>query len=246
MKLPKIEYPIYDITLPLSKQQIKYRPFLSKEDKLLLMAKESDDPIVIFNNIKQVVNNCILTENINVDDIPIIDIQYLFINLRARSIGEIVEMEYICQNNVMKNGELKKCMHVVPIEIDLLSIHVDVPKDFSFKVELTNTLGVNMKSPSLETSIKLENSNETEVEKAFKSIIDCIEYIYDENGIYYKKDIPPKELSDWLDDLPTKYLAKLGEFFDKYPKMTKDIHFKCPKCGWEEVIKLEGLQDFLE
>lgn len=246
MKLPKIDVPFYNITLPLSKKELKFRPFLVKENKLLLMAKEADDTKVMFESIKQIVNNCVLTENIIVDDIPIIDLHYLFINLRARSVSEVVDMEYICNNVVEKDGVMRKCLHVVPLQINLLDIQIDIPKDFTYKVEFTETLGVMLKSPDLETSIKIENFNGSDIEKTLMSIAQCIDYIYDADNVYHSKDITEAEITEWVESLPTEYLNKFNTFFEVYPKLQKDIKFKCPKCGWEETIRLEGLRDFLD
>jgi hypothetical protein len=241
MALPKLDVPIYEVEVPSTKHQIRFRPFTVKEEKLFLMATQSDDSETITKTIIQVLNNCLL-DDLDVENIPMFDLEYLFLNLRARSIGETVHLSYKCNNEITEEtGETKKCNNVVNIDLNLLDIKpndVDVQK----KIELTDKLGVVMKFPSLGLLKKIESKDEFEV--VIELIIECIDYIYDEENIYYAKDNTKEELMEFLDTFQSKDLEKLKMFFDSLPKITKDIDFNCNKCGYHENLKLEGIQNF--
>jgi hypothetical protein len=242
MALPKIDVPIYMIDLPLSKQTIRYRPFLVKEEKLLLIAMESSDEKEILNSIKQIVNNCSLDE-IEIDDIPLLDLEFFFLNLRARSIGEIVDLQYKC-NNTVKNekDEETTCNNAVKIKVNLLEIKPEINKDHTNKIEFSKKLGIVMKYPNFKMVVDLDDSSE--VEKIIKIITKCIDYIYDEENIYYRKDITDEELIDFIEGMTREQFEKVQHFFDSIPKIKKELNFKCNKCNYTENIVVEGLQNF--
>ena len=241
MALPKLDVPIYDVEVPSTKKKIRFRPFTVKEEKLFLMAAQSDDNETITKTIIQVLNNCIL-DDLNIESIPMFDLEYLFLNLRARSIGEVVELSYKCNNEVVgEGGESKKCNNVVNIGVNLLEIKPS-ETNIQNKIELTDKLGVVMKFPNLKLLEKIEAKDEFEI--VIDLIIECIDYIYDDENIYYAKDSTKEELMEFLDSFQSKDLEKLKSFFDTLPKITKDIDFKCNKCGYHETLKLEGIQNF--
>lgn len=241
MALPKLDVPIYEVEVPSNKKKIRFRPFTVKEEKLFLMASQSDDYETVTKTIVQVLNNCIL-DDVQVETIPMFDLEYLFLNLRARSIGEVVQLSYKCNNQVQdESGESKTCNNVVNIDVNLLDIK-PTETNIQNKIELTDKLGVVMKLPNLDLLEKIESKDEFDV--VIELIIECIDYIYDEENIYYAKDSTKEELMEFLDSFQSKDLEKLKDFFDTLPKITKDIEFKCNKCGYHENLKLEGIQNF--
>jgi hypothetical protein len=239
--LPKIDVPIYDLKLISNDKKIRFRPFTVKEEKLFLMALESDDIEATINTIKQVINNCVLDE-INVNTLPMFDIEYLFLHLRAKSIGEEVQLKYKCNNDIITEEETKKCGNLVDFSFNLLDIKPIKNKDHKNKIEITDKLGIVMKYPNFDLIEKYKDSSN--VEGLISMIIGCIDYIYDENEVYYAKDSTEKELTEFVDSLQTKDLENIKLFFDTAPKLEKKLNFKCNKCGHEEEINLEGIQNF--
>jgi hypothetical protein len=239
--LPKIDVPIYEITLPLLQKKIKIRPFLVKEEKILLMAMEANDDNATLLAIKQIVNNCCI-EKIDVDSLPILDLEYIFLQLRARSIGEIIELQYRCNNDVTNEEETKKCNSIVKLEFNALEIEPTVDENHNKKIQLTPNLGVVMKYPDFKIMTKMEGLSETEM--LSKMITGCIDYVYDNEQIYYAKDTKEEELIDFIDSLTREQFAKVQDFFDTIPKIKKTLNFKCGKCGYQEDVVLEGIQGF--
>ena len=242
--LPKLDVPIYDLTLPLSKKKIQIRPFLVKEEKIFLMAAEADDEDSILSAVKQIVNNCCLTENIDIESLPISDVEYIFFNLRARSISEVVELKYKCNNKVHVGEEEKTCGNLVEFEVNILEIKPEIPENHTNKIEFSPTMGVVMKYPNFKMLDKISSTSESE--RLMETTLGCIDYIYDEDEIYYSKDVTKKELTDFLESMNRSQFLKLQEFFETIPKITKEVEFKCNKCGYEEKMVLEGIQNFFD
>jgi rubrerythrin len=239
--LPKIDVPIYDLKLISNGKKIRYRPFTVKEEKLFLMALESNDSEATINTIKQVINNCVL-DDVNVNTLPIFDIEYLFLHLRAKSIGEEIQLKYKCNNDVDKEEETKKCNNLVEFSFNILEIEPTRFDNHNNKIEITDKLGIVMKYPNFELIEKYKDGGT--VENLISMIVGCIEYIYDAEELYYAKDSSEKELIEFVDSLQTKDLEKIKLFFDTAPKLEKKLNFKCNKCGHEEEINLEGIQNF--
>lgn len=243
--LPKIDVPIYELKLPLSKKKIKFRPFLVKEEKILLMAMESDDQDAILLAIKQIINNCIVSK-INIDDLPILDFEYMFMHLRARSVGELIDLQYKCNNDVdEKEGEKIKCNNLVKLSFNALEVEPDL-KSINEKIELTSNLGIVMKYPTFKGIEKLnrEDIPASPAEIVARTVINSIDYIYDKENLYYAKDVSEEELIDFIDSLTREQFLKIQEFFDNLPKLKKELNFVCPKCKYEEQIVVEGIQSF--
>ena len=241
--LPKIDVPIYELLLPLTKQTIRFRPFLVKEEKILLMAMESEDADAVLLAIKQILTNCCLDE-LDVDDLPITDIEYLFLNLRARSVNEVVELPYRCNNKINVNGEQKECGNVVKIEMNLLNIQPEVHEKKIDKIELTDNMGILIKYPSFKMVEEAQKQEGSEIDKLMHVLIACISGIYTEETIFYSKDVPKTELIDFVENLTREQFSKIQEFFETMPKIKKEVDFHCTKCGYNEEITIEGLQNF--
>lgn len=240
--LPKLDVPIYEVTLISTGKTVRIRPFLVKEQKLFLMASESEDQKETVNVIRQVLKNCILDE-VDVDSLPTFDLEWLFINLRARSVEEVVELRYRCNNKLKdENGEEKSCGGAVEFDLNLLEITPTKNPEHTNKIQLTDNLGVCLKYPTFEMIQKYETMDENDV--MMNVLVDCIDFIYDKDSVYYAKDSTKEELMDFVDNLQQVHLEKIKKFFDTLPEIKKDVHFKCPKCGYEEDIEIKGMQNF--
>jgi hypothetical protein len=239
MALPKIDSPVFELDLPLSKKHIRYRPFLVKEQKNLLMAMEADDSETIERNVRQVLNNCTITEGINIDTLPVIDVEYYFIQLRAKSVGEVIENDYICSNEV----DGKQCGGKMKGVLNLLDIKVDIDPNLKDTIQLTDKISIKLKYPQFSLVEKLSDK-ETAVDIAFEVVLESIEYIYDGEQYYYAHETPKQELLEFLESLNQDQFSKIEEFFEKLPTMNKNIQMKCGKCGFDHVIEMEGLESF--
>jgi hypothetical protein len=242
MALPKLDVPTYEVNLISTGKTVRFRPFLVKEQKLFLMASESDDSNEIIKTIRQVLKNCILDE-IDVDNLPTFDLEYLFMNLRARSVEEVVDLQYKCNNNVEdEEGNTKKCNGIVNFKMNLLQVQPTKDPEHTNKIQITENLGVCFKYPTFEMIQKYDDLNENQI--MMNILVDCIDYIYDKENIYYAKDTSKKELEEFVDNLQQKDIEKFEKFFSTLPEIKKDVHFKCPKCSYEEDITIKGMQNF--
>jgi hypothetical protein len=243
--LPKIDTPLYELELPLLKKKVQFRPFLVKEEKILLMAMESEDENSVVLGIKQIMRNCLLSD-IDIEDLPILDFEYLFLNLRARSVGETIDLQYKCNNDIPGSEEDKthKCGNLISLSFNALEVKPEI-NEINGKIQLTPKLGVVLKYPTFKA---IENVSLTEnknpVDFVSETIISSIDYIYDEENIYYAKDTPKEELVDFIDSLTKDQFAMIQKFFEDIPKLSKKIDFKCNKCGYEENIEIQGIQSF--
>lgn len=241
--LPKIDVPLYEITLPLAKKKIKFRPFLVKEEKILLMAMESDDENSILLAIKQILNNCMIDE-LNIDNLAILDFEFLFMNLRARSVGEMIDLQYKCNNMISGEGEdAKKCNNLVKLSFNALEVLPDV-SEVKNKIQLTPNLGVVLKYPTFKGIENISTEKASAAELVSKTIINSIDYIYDNESVYYAKDVPEEELLEFVDSLTREQFQSVQDFFENLPRLKKEVNFKCSKCKYEELIMLEGIQSF--
>jgi hypothetical protein len=240
--LPKIDVPIYNVELPLTKKKIRYRPFLVKEEKLLMMAMEAEDLKGAMTTIKQVANNCILDE-VDIDDLPVMDIEFLFLNLRARSVSEVVELSYKCNNTVKDDeGKEKTCNHIVKLDFNLFDVKPEFNDKHTNKIELGKDLGIVMRYPTFES---VEEIGEvSDVDKVFSILSTCIDYVYDADNIYYAKDVTKEELNEFVESMTRDQFEKVKDFFDTMPKLRKRVDFKCGRCGYSENIEVEGIQNF--
>lgn len=242
MKLPKLDVPIYETKLISNGKTVKFRPFLVKEQKLFLMASQSEDVKETMDIIKQVLSNCILSDDVSVEDLPSFDLEYLFLNLRAKSVGETVELKYTCNNTITDDeGNQKNCGNMMKFKVDLMDIKPEKNKNHTNNIQLDSKLGVVLKYPSISLLSKIENIDNIDI---FELILDCIESIYDNENIYYAKDVSREDLSEFLESMQQQDFQKIEEFFKTMPKLQKTINFKCSKCGYKEDINLEGISHF--
>ena len=237
MALPKIDAPVYELDLPLSKKHIRFRPFLVKEQRNLMMALESDDKGNIEKNVRQVLHNCTLTEGIEIDDLPILDVEYYFLQLRARSVGEVVENKYKCENLV----DEKPCGNLMESNLNLLDIKVNMPENQSDVIQLNNKLSIKLKYPEF-SILSADISSATDL--AFSMIVNSIEYIFDGEQYYYAKESSPEELTEFVESLNQQQFSKIEDFFSNLPTLNKNIQMDCKKCGFHHTIEVEGLESF--
>ena len=238
MPLPKINTPTYELELPSTGKKIKYRPFLVREEKILLMALESEDMKQISSGIIQILNDCILTRGVKVQTLATFDIEYLFLNVRAKSVGESVEVSVTCPDD----GET-----TVDMEIDIDSIKVQKDKGHKSIVKLDNKYSMKLKYPSFDQFIdsNFEVGDDTsDIGKSLDMIISCIEMVYDDEESWSASDCTKKELRDFVDQLNSKQFKEIEKFFTTMPKLTHTISVKNPNTKVESDVVLEGLASF--
>ena len=236
MPLPKISAPSYELVIPSSKKKIKYRPFLVKEEKVLILALESQDTKQIANAVKDVISHCILTRGIKVEKLSTFDIEYLFLNIRGKSVGEEVEIMITCPDD----GKTQ-----VPTMINLDDIQVSIDKDHSTDIKLDDEYTLRMKYPSMDEFIKTNfASGEVDVEDTFKLVSSCIDQVYSEEESWASADCTKKELSDFVESLNSKQFKSIEKFFETMPKLKHTITVVNPETKVENEIVLEGLQSF--
>ncbi len=239
MALPKIDVPVYELDLPLSKKHIRFRPFLVKEQKNLLMAMETDDGETIERNIRQVLNNCTITDDVEIDKLPVVDVEYYFINLRARSVGELVENDYICTNEV----DGAQCGGKMKGTLNLLDINVNIDPNRKDIIQLTDKISMKLKYPEFSLVERLKNKDSA-IDVAFAVVVDSIEYIFDGEQYYHAYESSKEELTQFVESLNQDQFSKLEEFFDNLPTLNKKMELKCGKCGFNHSIEIEGLESF--
>jgi hypothetical protein len=229
MSLPKLNVPVYEAILPSTEKVIKYRPFLVKEEKILLTALEDTSGKSLPPAIKQIINNCVQTK-LDVEKLPTFDIEYLFLRLRAKSVGEVVSLGLKCE-----------CEEVTQVDLNLEHVKVHKNKKHSTKIMLDDSIGVKMKYPGINS---LDSSGGTESENGMKILKESIDMIFTEEETHERDSFTENELDEFFDSLNSKQFQKLKEFFDDMPVMKHDIKFKCEKCEKENVVTLQGLNSF--
>ena len=237
MPLPKIATPTYELDLPSTGKSIKYRPFLVKEEKVLVIALESEDTKQITNAIKAVLKNCVLTKGVKVETLPTFDIEYLFLNIRGKSVGEELEVNIVCPDD----GETN-----VPIFINLDDIQVEKDDDHTNQIKLDDDLMMEMKYPSLEQFIKnnfdFEDGNQ--MDQSFELIATCIDKIYNEDEVWATADCTKKEVKEFLESMNSSQFKEIEKFFESMPKLKHTIEVTNPKTKVKSEVVLEGLASF--
>lgn len=239
MALPKMDSPVYEIELPLSKQKVKFRPFLVKEQRNLLIAIESEDKEMIQNNIIKVIKDCII-DDIDVERLPVLDIEYFFLHLRARSVGEVVENSYKC-NNIIEDE--KVCSNVMNVKVNLLDIAVEKPENITDTFKLTDKITVKLKYPEFSIMRRMSSAEGIE-DFAFSVVAQSIDYVHDGEQFYYAKEYTPDELLEFVESLNQAQFDNMQKFFEDLPKLKKKVDFKCSKCGYDHSMDVEGLENF--
>jgi hypothetical protein len=237
MPLPKIATPIYQLELPSTGESIQYRPFLVKEEKVLVIALESEDTKQITTAIKTVIKNCILTKGIKVESLPTFDIEYLFLNIRGKSVGEEIEVNVICPDDQETN---------VSIKIDLDSIKVEKSENHTNKIKVDPKIMMEMKYPSLDQFIKtnFDFKNDNAMDQSFELIASCIDKIYTEDEVWVAADVTKKELIEFLEQMNSSQFKEIEKFFETMPRLSHKISVTNPKTKVESEVVLEGLASF--
>ena len=237
MPLPKIATPTYSMVLPSLEKEIQYRPFLVKEEKLLVLALESEDTKQITQAIKAVLKSCVQTKGIKVESLPTFDIEYLFLNIRGKSVGETIDVNIICPDDEKTS---------VKVVIDLDDIKVIKNENHSNKVQLDKNLMMELKYPSLDEFIKnnFDFKDENAMEKSFKLIASCVDKIYNEEEVWVAADCTKKEITEFLESMNSSQFKKIEEFFTSMPKLSHTIKVKNPETKVESEVVLEGLASF--
>lgn len=235
--LPKINVPVHYLTLESTGQEIKYRPFLVKEEKILTLALASEEPKQIETAIKQIINNCILEDDIDIDSLPLFDIENIFLHLRMKSVGEIINIKLLG----LENAECEECKKEKEIELNLEEVGLKKDPNHSNKIDLGHGIGLVMKYPTG----KIVSGNEpAKIEMVFDMILDCIECVYDAESQTDASSVERSELEEFLEHLNTEQMRRIESFFDTMPKLSHTINLECEECGKKETHVLEGLQSF--
>lgn len=237
--LPKIDVPVHTVKIPSSGKTIKVRPFTVKEEKLLFMAAESKNLEDIITTSRQVLNNCIISGEVDIDKLPFFDIDFLFIFLRAKSVGESVEVNLTC-NNTLENGN--RCGHTFPTNMDIAKCEIVKNESITDDIKFDQNNGVKMKYPNYSLVKKLDQS--PEIEKKTTIIINSIEHLYDKKGVYSAKDYSTKELKDFVEGLTEENYKKLEKYVDNFPTFVVKLEADCPKCGFHHEVRYSDFLDF--
>jgi len=235
MALPRIDVPIYELVVPSTDEKIKYRPFLVKEEKLLLIAMESGKNEDILRGVKDIVDSCTFNK-LKLGNMPMFDIEYIFLQIRSKAVGEISTLRVLCKDD---NKTYAK------VEVDLTKIEVQVDGTHTNKIELSDEMGVIMKYPTID-SFTDNGIEEIKASNMLDVIITCISQIYDKKGeeVYDAKDSTQKELIEFVEQMNTKQFADVQKFFDTMPALKHEITVKNPKTKKESKVTLSGLNDF--
>lgn len=237
MALPVQNTPIYTTEIPSTKEVIKFRPFLIKEQKSLLLAQQSEDINVMADTLKDVIRLCVKS-NINVEKLAIFDLEYIFSQIRAKSVGENVELLFSCDDCTDEKSRVK-------ISIDLTKLKIETDPSHQIKISLFNDVGVVMKYPSIDVINTLEKyGSDPEIDLVFDIVCQCIDYIYDNEEVYHAKDQTKEELNAFISNLTTEQFNKIESFFETMPKLRQKVNYTCPVCSREHNKVLEGLNSF--
>tara|TARA_B110000495_G_scaffold46470_1_gene38526 strand:- start:116 stop:850 length:735 start_codon:yes stop_codon:yes gene_type:complete len=242
MPLPKIEVPQYELTIPSTEKVVKYRPFLVKEEKILLIALETEDDAQIINAVQNIIDSCLYSD-VDVSELSMFDVEFIFLQLRSKSKGEEVELLFECD----------KCKQQTPFVLNLSEVTIQRTEGHKKDISLSNGIGVKMKYPSMELRSLFSNGG-SEIENIFESLVICLESIYDAETVYPAKDHTKKELDDFFESLPESEFKKIQQFFETMPSLRHDVEITCSHktgkgksarpCGHRNKKTLEGLQSF--
>ena len=236
MALPLNNTPVYNLTIPSSGKSVKYRPFLVKDEKALLIAQQSEDAVVMVETLKNIIRSCILDE-INVDSLATFDIEYIFAQIRAKSVGEMVELVFFCDTCTDPNAKVK-------LSFDITKLQVEKSPDHTSKIPLFNDVGIVMKYPSINVINKLQNMKGDNVDDVFLTITECIDSIYTNEEVFRASEQSKEELIQFLENLTSEQFNQIQKFFETMPKIKQEVKYDCPVCGKHHHKVLEGISNF--
>lgn len=236
MSLPINATPTYTLTVPSTGKTVKYRPFLVKEEKALLIAQQSEDLNVMVDTLKSIINSC-TDGKLNAEELAVFDMEYIFTQIRANSVGEEIRLVFKCGHCEDANAKRE-------VIIDISKINVIKNPDHTNKIELSENFGVIMKYPSIDTLKILDDTELPEIEQVFKVMCNCIDIIYTGEDLFYAKDETQEDIESFVNNLTRQQFQKIKWFFDTMPKLKQSVEFDCPICGAHNKTELEGIQDF--
>ena len=239
MALPMMSAPTYTMIVPSSGVSVKFRPFLVKEEKALLIAQQSEDIGVMIQTLKGIINTCVL-DTLDVDKLATFDLEYMFTQIRAKSVGEIIELIFPCDIDHGEDNEKAR----VKVSIDLTTLVVEKDPNHNNKINLFGDVGVVMKYPTMDVMKRLENLDTDDLDKVFSVVADSIDYIYQGEEIFYGKEQKHEELLQFLNNLTSEQFVKVQQFFATMPRIKKEIEYTCPVCQKHHRKMLEGMQSF--
>lgn len=235
MALPILNTPEFEVTIPSTKQTIFFRPFLVKEEKLLFMALQGGETKEIHNAVKNVLTACIKTEDVDIDSLAMFDIEYLFLKLRGKSVGENVELS-------LRHKDNSECNFVQEYALNLDDVEVKFPDDHTNKIMITDDVGIKFNYPSLQMLDKLKDFKADDMQNILELVADNIDCVFDSESVF--DQFTQQEMIDFLESLNQSQFKKVSDFFNAMPKLSHTIKWKCPSCGKEEQVLLEGLDAF--
>jgi hypothetical protein len=239
MALPMMNTPTYNMVVPSSGVSVKFRPFLVKEEKALLIAQQSEDLMVMVDTLKSVVKTCVL-DSIDANKLATFDLEYMFTQIRAKSVGEIIELIFPCDNDHGEDNEKAR----VKVSIDLTTLQVEKDPSHASKIDLFGDVGVVMKYPTVDIMKKLESLDEDNLDKIFDVVALSVDYIYQGEEIFYAKEQKHEEVLQFLNNLTSEQFLKIQNFFATMPRIKKQIEYTCPVCQKQHKKMLEGMQSF--
>jgi|TARA_R100000479_G_C6374224_1_gene198350 hypothetical protein len=233
MALPLLNTPEFETNLPSTGQTIKFRPFLVKEEKILFMALQGGDTKEMANAVNNILGACVLNEGFDTSKLALFDIEYLFLKLRGKSVGEQIDLKVRHTNS--------DCNHATEVSINIDEVNVIFPEDYTDRIQLTDQVGVQMRAPGLKQTSGATN-NDMSFENVLNLICDCVVCIYDQDNVY--ESFTKEEIVQFIEGLNQQQFAKVQEFFVNTPKLKHTISWKCPKCGEDDQVTIEGLNNF--
>jgi len=231
MALPKINNVLYDLELPSSGEMVEYRPFLVKEEKILLMALEGKDEKEMVKAIKQIITQCVATEKFNINNLAMVDLEYLFLNIRGKAVGDVSTISFE-----------HECGEVISVDVDLSKVEIVNNKNISDLVNLTDDITIRLKPPSLDNVIGAANKSQIDV--VMEIVRECLVEIIQGKDVFSAQDHSKEELDEFLNSLNSGQFQKIQTYYESLPKMKQDIEYTCPKCGETKKETLEGLASF--
>ena len=236
MALPVMKAPQYTVTIPSLYKEVKFRPFLVKEEKALLIAQQSEDTNVMINTLKEIIKGCVIDE-IDIDSLATFDYEYLFTQIRSKSVGETTDLIFKCDT-----CEDEKARSIITIHLD--KCVVNIPETHNKKIPLFDDVGIIMKYPRLETLEKIYSMNNGNIDSVFDVVIDCIDQIYTTEEVYHSKEQSRDELKQFLENLTQENFSKIEEFFDTMPALKQEVEYDCPVCKKHHTKTIQGIESF--